>query len=116
MEVSTSPGPFRLGITGAWHFESRYRGEGEWNLREDLMQPRSFSHEAKGYGATLTGKWFLNLGSGMEIGIRTQVYHRSTRSGTDTAYLTSGEEVTMHLREVDWVTTAAQIGFSKSFQ
>jgi hypothetical protein len=87
-----------------------YYGEGNWNLRGDLVHPKSFEHETDGYGISLTGQCLIHIGRHWDITFTATHQDWSTDSGTDRKFLVSGGTAATKLNGVDWNSTSLMAG------
>lgn len=117
-----------LQITGRLlgHLAVRYRGEGEWNLRQDLAQPLSFLQTGKANGAEASLSATYVLAPGATVALRTEGLWLRLEKGRDVIY---GEPrpglpghpqpppttVTMSLHEVVRKSVGAQLILSLVF-
>lgn len=98
---------FRFSMELHW---ADYYGEGNWNLRGDLQHPKSFEHEADGFGINMTAQWLINLAEKWDITISANHQAWSTGSGTDRKFLASGGSSTTRLNEITWNSTSYMMG------
>lgn len=98
---------FRLSMELHW---AEYYGQGNWNLRGDLQHPKSFEHEADGFGIDITAQWLFNLADKWDITVTANHKDWSTGSGTDRKFLSSGGTSTTPLNEVSWSSTSYMMG------
>jgi hypothetical protein len=96
--VPTGVGELRLMLKR--HFRTRYLAEGQWNLREDLMQPKSFSQGALGSGYDLLASFRGTILPGIDVVIATESSSRQARNGYDIEYRVTGEATRGNLGEV----------------
>lgn len=87
-----------------------YYGEGNWNLRSTFQHPKSFEHEADGYGISMTVQWLLNLKEHWDITVTVNYQDWSTDSGIDRKFLAAGGTSTTRLNEVNWESTSVMVG------
>lgn len=97
----------RLSLELHW---ADYYGEGNWNLRGDLQHPKSFEHEADGFGINITAQWLIHLADQWNITISANHQDWSTGTGTDRKFLSSGGSLTTRLNEVTWNSTSFMMG------
>lgn len=98
---------FRFSMELCW---ADYDAEGNWNLRGDLDHPKSFEHEADGFGISITAQWLMNLDAHWDITITASHQDWSTDSGIDRKFLASGGNSTTRLNEVEWESTSYMVG------
>jgi Protochlamydia outer membrane protein len=103
-----------FGLSVELHYADYY-GEGNWNLRSDLAHPKSFEHEAKGYGICLTGQWLIALTDHWDWLFTVNIQHWSTDSGTDRKFVKDGGTVTTRLNGVDWDSSSFTLGVAYHF-
>jgi hypothetical protein len=98
---------FRFSMELHW---ADYSGEGNWNLRGDLQHPKSFEHEADGFGINITAQWLFHLADKWNITVSASHQDWSTGSGTDRKFQASGGSSTTQLNEVNWNSTSYMMG------
>lgn len=76
-------------MTGRYEW-NRYRGEANWNLRQDLAHPLSFLHRARGHGWHFQARVERRISEQLILGLDTGFSRFDTRAGTDTSYLSTG--------------------------
>ncbi|WP_298636673.1 hypothetical protein [uncultured Umboniibacter sp.] len=76
-----------LGISAKYHSHLRFDGEGEWNLRQNLRQPKSFTHEANGTGFTATIDWTIPITSAIDTFVRANYQSLSASDGVDQTFV-----------------------------
>lgn len=103
---------FRFSMELHW---ADYYGEGNWNLRGDLAHPKSFEHEADGFGISLTGQWLINMGNQWDITFTASHQEWSTDRGVDRKFLSSGGSSTTKLNGVEWDSTSFMVGAAYHF-
>lgn len=69
------------------HHWINYTGQGNWNLRECLAHPKSFTHNANGNGKELDLSADLELNMRLILSFRVTYSSWGTDAGTDTVYL-----------------------------
>jgi len=92
-----------------------YYAEADWNLRTDFAHPKSFEHEADGYGIVFsTGlkfifhyHWLLN--------INLDYQNWTTDPGTDRTFFSNGTIAETQLNEVNWTSYAIMAGIEYHF-
>jgi hypothetical protein len=97
----------RLSLELHW---ADYYGEGNWNLRSTFQHPKSFEHEADGFGITVTAQWMVNLAEQWDLTITATHQDWSTGAGTDRKFLAAGGTATTRLNEVNWESTSLMVG------
>jgi hypothetical protein len=103
-----------FGLSVEFH-HTDYYGEGNWNLRSDLAHPKSFEHEADGYGICISGEWLITLAAHWDLAFNVNYQHWSTSSGTDRKFLASGESSVARLNEVNWTSSSFMVGANFHF-
>jgi hypothetical protein len=79
------------------HFRTSYSGEGEWNLRNDLMQPVSFVHGATGSGYDMELGYAVSMSSRLGLVLKARKSARSALNGYDIEFPVNGEPTRGHL-------------------
>ena len=97
----------RLSIELHW---VEYEGVGNWNLRSVFRHPKSFEHEADGFGVSVTAQWLVNLADHWDLTVTASHQDWSTDSGTDRKFLAAGGTTTTRLNEVNWESTSFMVG------
>ena len=106
--------PMQFGLSAELHYADYY-GEGNWNLRSDLAHPKSFEHEADGYGICISGEWLITLAAHWDLAFNANYQHWSTSSGTDRKFLASGGSSVTRLNEVNWTNSSFMVGANFHF-
>lgn len=71
---------------------SVYYATGQWNLRSDLAQPKSFDHLAFGAGLKLQGQHIVQLSDNVSLHQTASFGYQTTAPGRDRVYLADGSE------------------------
>jgi hypothetical protein len=104
----------QFGLTAEVHYADYY-GEGNWNLRSDLNHPRSFEHDAEGYGINISGEWLFSLTTHWNLNITANYQYWDTGTGTDRKFLDSGDTAVTLLNGVTWTSSSFMIGADYNF-
>jgi hypothetical protein len=106
----------RLSLFGTLEYHwANYRAEGNWNLRKDLADQKTFEQNADGKGYLiavsaeylLAGSWSLNM---------SLTYQKwSTDPGHDHLYYANGLVAETRLNEVNWDSYAFMLGVVYQF-
>ncbi len=111
-------GPYYLsmafGLSVEVHYADYY-GEGNWNLRSDLEHPKSFEHDAQGYGVCLSGEWLITLATHWDLTFSANYQHWSSGSGKDRKFLASGQTSVTRLNDVNWTSSSFMVGANFHF-
>ena len=67
-----------------------YRGNGYWNLREDLKQDPSYTHKANGNGLDLDLSFLFRWSEHWQSTIGWQMMWMKVKDGTDQTFFTDG--------------------------
>jgi hypothetical protein len=102
----------RLSLELHW---ADYYGEGNWNLRTAFRHPKSFEHEADGFGINVTAQWMVQLVERWDLTITASHQDWSTGTGTDRKFLSAGGTSTTRLNEVNWESTSLMAGVTYRF-
>lgn len=93
------------------HFaEAEYQATANWNLRQNLQHPISFTQHAEAVGTkgSIGLEYVL---SGPAVVTLTYVkLEMTTDAGTDTTFLSNGQVESTRLNEVDWTSDAILLG------
>lgn len=115
-------GPY-LGLSGHWRLSqaislngsvqrhySRYRGEGDWNLRTDFSHPVSFKHwgDGSGWSAGLELAWQRD--ARLSYALRLDARRFSLKNGVDETYFSDGSQSRIRLNEVEWDSATLFLG------
>lgn len=103
-----------FGLSVEFHYADYY-GEGNWNLRSDLGHPKSFEHEADGYGIRISGEWLITVTEHWDLAFNANYQHWSTDSGTDRKFLAAGGTATTLLNDVSWSSSSFMAGANFHF-
>ena len=87
-----------------------YDAEADWNLRTDFAHPKSFEHDADGYGMVGFAEfsYFFNPRWALHFSGNYQKWE--TDPGIDRAFYADGTVTETRLNEVNWNTYALMIG------
>jgi hypothetical protein len=106
--------PMQFGLSAELHYADYY-GEGNWNLRGDLNHPKSFEHDAEGYGICISGEWTLALTPEWNLDMTANYQYWDTGTGTDRKFLAGGGTAVTLLNGVTWTSASFMIGASYHF-
>jgi hypothetical protein len=104
----------QFGLSAELHYADYY-GEGNWNLRGDLRHPKSFEHDAEGYGICISGEWMLALTPHWNLNLTGNYQYWDTGTGTDRKFLASGGTAVTLLNGVTWSSSSFMVGASYHF-
>ena len=106
---------FRIFATVAGHL-AFYNGTGNWNLREDFQNPKSFTHESEGYGltASLGSSYIVNPDWSVRLSVDYQKWEAND-SGIDKTFFSDGTLGETKFNGVTWDSVGANIGVSFRF-
>lgn len=101
------------------YHKADYYGYGNWNLRSDFEQPKSFEHSADGRGIkaklTFTRKINIFHNNPFELSLETGVEKWRTKSGIDQTNLADGRRLKTRLNETSWQSAFVGLGLRYSF-
>jgi hypothetical protein len=103
-----------FGLSMELHYADYY-GEGNWNLRSDLSHPKSFEHDAEGYGICIAGEWQLFLTPRWDLNFTANYQYWDTGTGTDRKFLTNGDTAVTQLNSVTWTSSSFMVGVNYHF-
>lgn len=95
--------------------DGTYYGEGRWNLRANLQQPRSFVHHANSSG------WQFELGVDYHLSQSTALWLKYLRGewesdvGVDNTYFTDGTVQSTRLNGATWESSQLRVGLAYQF-
>lgn len=117
LSMPVQKGPLRcveVLFTGEYHWID-YSAEANWNLRNDLQHPVSFSHDADGKGIMLgtTLRFQTNHHWGASLGMH--MVDMATDAGLDRVYFSDGSIGETRLNEVNWRSFTVEAGLSYQF-
>jgi len=106
----------RFAISGCFEYHwADYEADGRWNLRSDLAQPESFSHEADGRGVVFAFGVDFNLTAEWTAGFDARYQDWKTEAGGDRVFFADGDVAVTRLNEVNWESSAWTLGVSRRF-
>lgn len=110
-----APSNLKLGAGFEYHW-AEYEADANWNLRSDLAHPLSFRHEADGEGmvVNLGAQWAFHPRWLLSLGWTWQKWQ--TNPGTDLVYYSSGTLGQSRLNEVNWESSAFNLGLAFRFR
>ena len=88
-----------------------YYGEGLWNLRSDLAQPKSFEHKAFGVGFSLNAQYEYRISNHISIHQSANIDHHSMLTGNDRVFRANGTQQDTPLNTVERTSLSYNIGF-----
>jgi len=92
-----------------------YEAKADWNLRNDLRHPKSFTHDADGNGWIFrTGLNFI-LQRNIAVNFNYEYQDWSTDSGRDKIFFVDGTTAKTRLNEVNWTSYSLGLGISVRF-
>jgi hypothetical protein len=104
----------QFGLSAELHYADYY-GEGNWNLRSDLNHPKSFEHDAEGYGICISGEWMLTLTPHWDLNLAAAYQYWDTGTGTDRKFLDGGGTAVTMMNGVTWTSSNFMVGASYHF-
>jgi hypothetical protein len=104
----------QFGLSAELHYADYY-GEGNWNLRSDLGHPKSFEHDAEGYGICISGEWRIGLTPRWNLNLTANYQYWDTGTGTDRKFLAAGGTAVTLLNGVTWSSSSFMVGASYQF-
>jgi hypothetical protein len=114
LEPAADIGRTRIALLLASHLRTGFTATGEWNLRDDLEQPVSFTQRASGRGAHL--RLSARRPLARHAALLASAEHRRDRfAGIDRAYLATGTVAPQNLHEVVDRSLGVSAGISVSF-
>jgi len=110
-------GPFRtLGFTlSGEYYWLDYDADANWNLREDLRHPVSFTHEADADGFRLAAEIVLETERHWGISMGISMNRMTTDAGEDRMFNADGTSETVQLNEVRWRSVTVDAGLTYRF-
>lgn len=92
-----------------------FRADANWNLRQDLSHPVSFSHRATGRGIAgdVSYKWALT--DRVDISLVFLYRYLLAKNGTDTTFFATGNKANTPLNKVSWRSRAITAGLTYRF-
>ena len=106
--------PGELGLSLELHWADYY-GESNWNLRSDLEHPKSFEHDATGYGIRLAADAVIRLAGQWALRIAVDHQNWITQEGTCRVFSVAEGTSRTQLNEVHWSSTSIMIGAVYTF-
>jgi len=101
-------------ISIEYHLADFY-AEANWNLRTDFAHPKSFEHEADGYGIVFSTAVKFLFDYHWSFNINLDYQNWSTDAGTDRVFFANGTIVETQLNEVNWTSYAIMAGIEYHF-
>ena len=92
-----------------------YYAEADWNLRTDFAHPKSFEHEADGYGIVFSAVVKFLLDYHWVLNINLDYQNWSTDPGVDRVFFSNGTIGETQLNEVNWTSYAIMAGIEYHF-
>ena len=103
----------RFELAGAFRYypQLSYLADGDWNLRDDLAQPKSFEDRTNGNGWDLDLSVFYDISDGMDAGVEMGWRRWRANAGTDQTFYSDGTSDETRLNEVVWNSYSLQFAF-----
>jgi hypothetical protein len=94
----------RFGLfAGVEHHWTKYKAEGNWNLRDDLAHPKSFEHEADGTGFLIAlGGHYVFPEPSWSLGLEMNYVDWTTDPGIDRQFKPDDSVQKARLNRVNW--------------
>ncbi len=92
-----------------------FRADANWNLREDLSHPVSFSHRATGRGIVGDVSYKWSLTDRVDISLTFLYRYLLAKNGTDTTFFATGNRAKTPLNKVSWRSRAITAGLTYRF-
>lgn len=89
---------------------SAYLAQGQWNLRQDLAQPKSFEHQAFSAGVQLQLQHSVHIFKNASIQQTLQFGHSTSFKGQDKLYKSDGSVAKTQLTEVERANMSYSLG------
>jgi hypothetical protein len=93
-----------------------YKGEADWNLRNDLAHPKSFEHDAFGRGFLISAGVDYAFAGRWSLGLSANYQKWRTDPGTDRLFYATGAIAASRLNEVNWESYAFILALTCQFQ
>lgn len=92
-----------------------YRGEADWNLRDDFMHDPSYTHSADGNGTRLGVGYSYAMSKNYDLTLDYNYLKRDAKDGVDTTYFVDGTVAQTRLNEVNNDSQALRVGVTYSY-
>jgi outer membrane autotransporter protein len=113
-EIKSFAHRFETYLTYEYHWAD-FEAEANWNLRDDLAHPKSFSHDTNGNGFVIGAGINYRLTQHWALNFNFDYQDWSTDSGTIKFFLADGTTHKQQLNEVNWTSYAFMMGLSLRF-
>ena len=97
------------------HHDVDYSAEADWNLRQDLMHPKSFEHSADGRGNLVEISYRNRVNEKWAWGLDLLMENWETDKGRDKTYFANGNVLETQLNEVVFTSWMLSLGFDYNF-
>ncbi len=115
LDVSVRPTE-KLTMTATFEYHwADYEAKAKWNLRTDLDQPKSFTHDADGEGVVASLGLAYAVVKKCSLNLTFDYQDWSTDPGTDKTFFADGTTAKTRLNEVNWESYAVMLGVSYRF-
>jgi hypothetical protein len=115
LDVEWRPLPrLALSASGEYHWGD-YEGRGNWNLRTDLANKKSFDQDADAEGVVLSATASLDLGAGWSATLSYDWQDWESDEGVIWFNLAGGGAVPQQLNEANWTSQAVMLGVEYRF-
>jgi hypothetical protein len=104
----------RLAFSFEYHW-AKYYATADWNLIDSYQHPKSFEHQADGYGILFKSKWHSQFYKNWYYDFRVDYQRWQTNPGTQRTFFSSGSISETRLNEVNWESLSFMLGLSYHF-
>lgn len=87
---------------GAKYMDTHFSAVGEWNLREEFAQPKSFDQYDSGFGTEYSVDYTYGFNRDVELVLEYKLQKMQTTNGFDRTYFIDGQSYVTKLNSVEW--------------
>ena len=105
-------------FSGFFRFEyhwADYYAEADWNLRTDFKHPKSFEHEADGWGVVFRTGGDYALNNTWSLNFNWDLQKWETDEGIDRTFFSNNTVGQTQLNEVNWESFSLRLGATARF-
>jgi hypothetical protein len=101
----------------AKYHHAKYRAKSDWNIdsSQNYQHPKSFTHEADGYGIIGEIEYRIRYDTGISTYVSLEGKMYKTRDGKAKYFLSDGSQNTVKLHPVSWTSYVTSVGMAFDF-
>ncbi|MCG8426209.1 MAG: hypothetical protein MI754_02485 [Chromatiales bacterium] len=102
-------------VTAVEYHWADYQGQGEWNLRQDFAQPKSFVDKADGEGLVASLDWTFSRSKDWSWSLGVDYERWETKAGKAITFFANGATSETRLNEANWKSWGISLEMNHAF-